>query len=59
MYLLTKDWTGTLYCGITLEWDYTNRHANISMPEYIKKKLQEYGHIIPKKNSGMSISAGI
>ena len=21
---LTKDWTGNLYCGITLEWDYIN-----------------------------------
>ena len=24
-------------------------YANISMPRYIKKKLQEYGHIFPKR----------
>ncbi len=46
-YTLTEDWTGNLYCGITLEWDYVNQHVNISMPNYIKKKMQEYGHIIP------------
>ena len=48
-YMLTKDWVGNLYCGITLKWDYKNRHVDISMPGYIKKKLQEYGHIMPKK----------
>ncbi len=48
-YPLTEDWTGNMYCGITLEWDYKNRHVNISMPGYIKKKLQEYGHIMPKQ----------
>jgi hypothetical protein len=46
-YTLTEDWTGNLYCGITLKWDYVNQNVNISMPNYIKKKLQEYGHIIP------------
>ena len=48
-YTLTEDWTGSLYCGITLEWDYVNRTVDISMPNYIKKKLQEYKHILPKK----------
>jgi hypothetical protein len=48
-YSLTEDWTGNMYCGITLKWDYENRHVDISMSGYIKKKLQEYGHIMPKK----------
>ncbi len=48
-YSLTKDWMGNMYCGITLEWDYESGHVDISMPGYIKKKLQEYGHIMPKK----------
>jgi hypothetical protein len=48
-YKLTEDWTGNLYCGITLEWDYVNRTVDISMPGYIKKKLQEYEHVMPKK----------
>ena len=34
-YTLTEDWTGNLYCGITLEWDYVNQHVDISMPNYI------------------------
>jgi hypothetical protein len=46
---LTEDWTGSLYCGITLDWDYVGRTVDISMPEYIKKKLQEYKHAIPTK----------
>ena len=47
-YNLTKDWTGNLYCSICLDSDYTNRTADISMPGYIKKKLQEYRHIASK-----------
>ncbi len=49
MYTLTKDWTGNLYCGITLEWDYVGRTIDISMLGYIRRKLQEYKHITPKK----------
>ena len=43
---LTEDWTGSLYCGITLEWDYVGKTVDISMPGYIKKKLQEYTHAL-------------
>ncbi len=46
-YKLTKDWTGNLYCGISLNWDYINQTVDISMPGYIKKKLQEYNHVLP------------
>jgi hypothetical protein len=48
-YELTVDWTGNLYCGITLDWDYVNRWVDISMPGYIKKKLQEYDHAMPTR----------
>jgi hypothetical protein len=48
-YSLTEDWTGNLYRGISLKWDYVERTVNISMPRYIKKKLQEYEHIRPRK----------
>jgi len=44
---LTEDWTGSLYCRITLDWDYVGRTVDISMPGYIKKKLQEYKHSFP------------
>jgi hypothetical protein len=43
---LTEDWMGSLNCGITLEWDYVGRTVDISMPGYIKKKLQEYKHLL-------------
>jgi hypothetical protein len=46
-YRLTKDWTGNLYCGITLDLDYANCTVDISMPGYIRKKLQEYNHVLP------------
>ncbi len=46
-YKLTKDWTGNLYCGISLDWDYVNRTVDVSMPGYIEKKLQEYNHMLP------------
>jgi hypothetical protein len=48
-YTLTEDWSGDLYCGITLDWDYQKRTVDISMPGYIQKKLQEYEHAMPKK----------
>ena len=48
-YKLSEDWSGSLYCGITLEWNYDNRYVDISMPGYIKKKIQEYGHIVPDR----------
>ncbi len=47
-YKVTKDWTGNLYCGISLDWDYINRTVDISMPGCIKKKLQEYNHALPR-----------
>ena len=46
---LTEDWSGSLYCGITLDWDYVGRTVDISMPGYIRKKLQEYMHSIPRR----------
>jgi hypothetical protein len=37
-YTLTADWTGNLYCGITLGWNYDKRYVDISIPDYIKKE---------------------
>jgi hypothetical protein len=48
-YKLTKDWTGNLYCSIMLNLDYVNCTGNISMLGYIKKKLQEYKHVMAEK----------
>ena len=37
-YKITMDWTGGLYCGITLQWDYNQRTLDFSMPGYYENK---------------------
>jgi hypothetical protein len=48
-YTLSKDWTGGLYCGITLKWNYMNKHVDLSMPGYIKDALHKFQHPLPKR----------
>jgi hypothetical protein len=48
-YSVSKDWTGGLYCGITLHWDYANKYVDLSMPGYIKDALHEFQHPLPKR----------
>ena len=48
-YKLKEDWDGALYCGISLKWNYTQRHVDISMPQYIDKLLARFEHPLPKK----------
>ena len=44
-YTVEVDWTGGLYCGIKLEWNYEKRYVDISMPGYVKKQLTRYSHV--------------
>jgi hypothetical protein len=46
-YTLSKDWTDGIYCGITLKWDYENKHVGISMHGYIKDAPHKYQHPMP------------
>ena len=52
-YTISEDWTGGLYCGIKLEWNYakqlSDRYVELSMPGYIEKVLTKYNHPTPKK----------
>jgi hypothetical protein len=49
-YTVTKDWDGTRYCGLTLEWDYsTARTCDVSMPGYIERVLQRFKHSPPAR----------
>jgi hypothetical protein len=48
-YTVSKDWTGGLYCGITLNWDYANKHVDLSMPGYIKDALHKFQHPLLKR----------
>lgn len=44
------NWSGTKYCGLTLDWDYKNREVHISMPGYVKKALTKFKHSRLAKN---------
>eukprot|EP00804_Cyclotella_cryptica_P024278 CCRYP_012561-RA/>CCRYP_012561-RA protein AED:0.25 eAED:0.27 QI:0/0/0/1/1/1/3/0/611 len=48
-YDIKMDLTGSLYCGISLHWDYNNNFLDISMPGYVNKQLTKYNHPRPKK----------
>jgi hypothetical protein len=37
-YKVTEDWTGDLYCGITLKWNYKKRWLDISIHARIHPK---------------------
>jgi hypothetical protein len=48
-YDVKVDHTGSLYCGITLDWHYDKEYLDISMPGYVTKQLTKYNHPLPKK----------
>jgi hypothetical protein len=39
MYTLTEDWTGDLYCGIKLDWDYKKRNCQHLDARIYKKEI--------------------
>ena len=49
-YQLAEDWTGGLYCGITLKWNYNKKYRWLEtlMPGYIEKQFSKYKHPTPK-----------
>ena len=46
---LTEDWEGKLYIGLKLDWDCDQRWVHISMPGYVGKAHQEFGHKMPTR----------
>jgi hypothetical protein len=46
-YKITEDWTGEIYLGITLNWDYKNRTVDLSMRNYVSKALPKFQHPAP------------
>ena len=46
-YEISEDWTGSKYIGITFDWDYCKQRVHLSMPGYIAKALQHFGHEWP------------
>ena len=39
---MSVDWTGTLYCGITLKWDYGKQTCELSMPGYVQHAINKF-----------------
>jgi hypothetical protein len=46
-YNISRDWKGSAYCVLTLEWDYKDRAVDLSMPGYIKAALHKYQEAAP------------
>ena len=44
LYKITTDWSGTQYCGLTLDWDYKARTVDLSMPKYVQAALTKFQH---------------
>ena len=45
---VSEDWKGQLFCGIKLDWDYTMKTVDLSMPGYITQALHKFQHETPK-----------
>lgn len=48
-YDIKVNWDASLFCGITVDWDYRLRRARLSMPKYISTMLKELCHPMPSK----------
>jgi hypothetical protein len=42
LYTVSSDWTGSLYYGLTLDWDYKNCTVHLSMPNYVATALHKF-----------------
>ena len=43
-YEISKDWSGSKFIGLTLEWDYPGKKVHVSMPGYVTKALIRFKH---------------
>ena len=44
-YEITVDWSGSLYCGFNLDWNYEKGWVDVSMKGYVKRALKRFGHV--------------
>ena len=52
LYTVTEDWAGTLFSGLTIQWNYAKKYVDISMPNYIPAMLHKFQHPAPAKHQG-------
>jgi hypothetical protein len=48
-YRITTNWTGSIYVGLTLTWNYKARTVDLSMPGYVAKALERFQHLPPTR----------
>lgn len=48
-YEVEEDWTGSLYCGVQLDWNYQEGFVDANMIKYTLKNLKKYNHEKPRK----------
>jgi hypothetical protein len=44
LYVVTTDWTASLYLAMTIDWDYHNHTVDISIPGYVTRALDRFQH---------------
>ena len=49
LYTISIDWTGSLFYGLTIAWDYAARTCDISIPNYLQTSLRKFQHPAPKR----------
>ena len=49
LYTVSTDWKLTLFCGLTLNWNYTAGWVDVSMPGYVASALHKFQHPPPTK----------
>ena len=48
-YPISVDWTGQLYCGLSIAWNHAKRYVDISMPGYVNAALHKFSHPQPTR----------
>ena len=49
LYTISIDWTGSLYCSISINWDYYKHICDISVPTYIREAFHKFQHPAPSR----------
>ena len=48
-YKISKDWNGSRYLGLNLNWDYTKLKVHLSMLTYVTATLKRFNRAQPRK----------
>ena len=43
-YDITTDWSGSLYCGFNLTWNYDEGYVDVAMTGYVQRALKRFKH---------------